>query len=422
VRCTNPNSCTVSTAPPVDPCNGVSKYTFASIGINSSSFENAVVLNKNSQSAEVIFSGFKDDGNSVQESFLLKTRERVNNLATEFGNNGIVNFSPTQLQGPLGILFIDNNNRLVTAGTNSDLKIARLSAQSGALDANFGSGGIAGPFAAPANYSNPIFSNAQSLASGKYLFSGTAQSGASWHSFLMRINENGSLDSSFGQNGYLVFSNSYKHTKIVDFQIEGPRIVTAGFVWITSNGEDVLYGMVARYNENGVVDSSFNSGNILLSGQGQDLKALRILKDGKYLVAGKFGTQGTLVGRILGNGTWDSSFGVDGKKLILQTMAPAYAMSAASSEVGCTNRFFLAGVFGTMTGVTEISLNGEMVNEFLSAGTPSILLVGSNPNVFSNNFTSAVTVSSPTHDGVYVGSSLNNRATAYCIDSRKAFQ
>lgn len=99
---------------------------------------------------------------------------------------------------------------------------------------------------------------------GKIVIAGYTFSNVSGYDFLcIRYNSNGSLDTSFGNEGIAAFdlqTGSDDRAYSIDLQLDG-KLVLAGF---SDNGSD-RNGAVIRLNEDGSLDSSFSSTGIAIT-------------------------------------------------------------------------------------------------------------------------------------------------------------
>ena len=127
---------------------------------------------------------------------------------------------------------------------------------------------------------------------------------------LTRYNDDGSLDSTFGSDGFVVtdVSGGSDRASNIFLQADG-KIVVAG----TANS----YSSFVRYNPDGSLDETFGSGGKLIT----DFTSSRSIrfglqKDGKPLIAWTF-SNGTdddfAVTRYNEDGTLDTTFGVSGR-------------------------------------------------------------------------------------------------------------
>jgi len=148
-----------------------------------------------------------------------------------------------------------------TTTTTTDFFGAVTYNADGSLDTAFGSGGIVEQqFVGQGAYGSAFRDAALEPAGGpgdaKILLAGidAAQGGMA----LMRLNPNGTLDTTFGGNGQVITA----------FQTSGYLSnETAEAVTVTSNGQIVALGadgshtwLLARYNPDGSLDSTFGSG------------------------------------------------------------------------------------------------------------------------------------------------------------------
>jgi uncharacterized delta-60 repeat protein len=134
---------------------------------------------------------------------------------------------------------------------------------------------------------------------------------------LVRYNSNGSLDTSFGSSGkaYPDFSNKMDIANALALQSDGKIVVV---------GEDGSDFILARYNTNGSLDTSFGTGGLMITDfyGGVDYAfSVAIQSDGKIVVAGGHSnstsyTDSFALARYNSNGSLDASFGNDGKQTV----------------------------------------------------------------------------------------------------------
>jgi uncharacterized delta-60 repeat protein len=169
-------------------------------------------------------------------------------------------------------------------------------AQAGQLDSTFGTGGIF-----TTNYTSPDQTMDNSVAiqsDGKIIVGGSNPGGA----VLMRLNTNGTLDSTFGTGGVVNNSAVLGPVMALAIQPDGKILAfAAGFTGAS----------LGRFNTDGSVDTTFGSDGFavsksLNSGPGI-LSVMALQADGKILVTGA-----GLVGRYTSTGQLDTSFGNGG--------------------------------------------------------------------------------------------------------------
>jgi uncharacterized delta-60 repeat protein len=169
-------------------------------------------------------------------------------------------------------------------------------AQAGQLDSTFGTGGIF-----TTNYNGPdqTMDTAVAIQSdGKIVVGGSNPGGA----VLMRLNTNGTLDSSFGTDGVVNNNGVLGPVMAIAIQPDGKILAFAsGFTGAS----------LGRFNSDGSVDTSFGSGGFATSkslNSGPSILSVMALQaDGKILVTGA-----GLLGRYTSTGQLDTTFGSGG--------------------------------------------------------------------------------------------------------------
>ena len=149
----------------------------------------------------------------------------------------------------------------------------------------------------------------------KILVAGVSDNGANLDFSLARYDENGTLDKTFNDDGVVTtqIGSNDDQAQAIALQENG-KIVVAGYAF---NGQDSDFA-VARYNSDGNLDLEFGIGGIVVLpiGSGNDIAhAVAVQADGSILIAGSAsGTVGSVavIARILENGSSDHSFGYDG--------------------------------------------------------------------------------------------------------------
>jgi uncharacterized delta-60 repeat protein len=203
----------------------------------------------------------------------------------------------------------------------SDFAAVRYNAD-GTLDTSFGSAGLA--LVSPASISTGSSIGPQCTAT-LYPYAGTANDGkilveGSYlvtqgknqnpisELALVRFNSNGTVDTSFGSGGEVLTS----------FSVGGMNVNVAGGrgIVLTSTGQIVACSeigtgtVLARFNANGTLDTTFGQGGKVIA-PGPEAQKLIQLSNGQLLAVGWEGNSGTLV-RYNANGTVDTTFGSGG--------------------------------------------------------------------------------------------------------------
>jgi uncharacterized delta-60 repeat protein len=192
-----------------------------------------------------------------------------------------------------------------------------LYSQSGILDTTFG---INGKTQKRSGLNNQVYDSALQN-DGKIIVVGNTNSYRLGSSFLVtRYLENGDLDTTFGNSGYVkTLVGDYCTAQSISLQKDG-KIVVAGTAYGQSEdvrGADI---MVVRYNIDGSLDLTFGTGGIttLSLNRTQVINSLLIQKNGNIIVGGLFSLQTNLnqdtfgLARFTPNGTLDTTFGENG--------------------------------------------------------------------------------------------------------------
>ncbi len=179
----------------------------------------------------------------------------------------------------------------------------------GTLDSSFGENG---------KVINDLGGNAavRSLAvqtDGKIIAAGYAPVGGANRFIVIRYNTDGRPDSTFDGDGKVAFDIYVFRVESVAVQGDG-KIVFTGIRGHETNGNDV---MVVRLNTNGTPDSTFNGTGIVATHVGSPsnnffASALAIQADGRIVVAGQSGSGGVsdkfTLARYNSNGSLDATF------------------------------------------------------------------------------------------------------------------
>lgn len=221
-------------------------------------------------------------GGNFQEIFfngtsgMLVGRYNTNGvLDSTFGNNGVVEVSP--LGGEVAYaLMIQSDSKIVAAGSgNSEFFLTRY-LTNGILDTTFNGsgyvytpvgqyysffGGYAGAYAVATQFGDQTIQNPDRIVAVGQATVGLGTAGIA----LVRYNLNGTLDTTFGTGGLVTnsfatesFSQSYgKGVAITGFLAQPRKITVGGYFSSPSSNAD--YFALARFNANGTFDTTFGT-------------------------------------------------------------------------------------------------------------------------------------------------------------------
>ncbi len=189
---------------------------------------------------------------------------------------------------------IQRDAKIIVAGryevSNNDYDLALVRFNNdGTLDNFFGEKGIV------TTKIDTSFDDGYSVAvqnDSKIVFGGCSFIGNDFDVALVRYNTDGSLDNSFGKNGIVTTPQAGTNEIITSIKIQGEngveKINAAGYITFSSLNKSEF--ILARYNSDGAIDSSFGTnGKIItpVSPGGVDIMNSTILqKDGKIIAGG----------------------------------------------------------------------------------------------------------------------------------------
>ncbi|MEO8148641.1 MAG: T9SS type A sorting domain-containing protein [Bacteroidia bacterium] len=253
-------------------------------------------------------------------------------------------------------------------------------AQPGTLDAIFGT---AGKVTTPVENDNDESFAIAIQPDGKIVVAGKAVNSSGNNDFaLARYNTNGTLDTSFSNDGKVTLSftaNSDCYVKGVVIQPDG-KIVIGGYYENLVNS--FYYFAVLRFNANGTPDNTFGaSGKVGLAiGTGNDAEAnsVALQPDGKIVVAGKaynLNNDDIALARFDTNGTVDNTFGTGGKVIT--------PIGALSDDIGnavalqTDGKILVGGIsyFNTINHflIVRYNTNGTLDTTFNSTGVTTLV-------------------------------------------------
>lgn len=286
-----------------------------------------------------------------------------------FGTNGIVyvtqnNFNPDYAAD---IAVQADGKILVLSGTDSPhhFLLLRLNID-GSFDTTFGSGGFA---TLPANAFGGDYSSAQSLAiqpNGKIVVAGYSNNGIKSAVALARFTSAGALDTTLNTTGKILtdISGSSASASSVLVQPNGKIVVGC---------ENENFALLIRYNDDGSLDTSFDTDGIAqISPVGDQLVLNKIIlqADGKIVGAGR-STSGInnsiALLRVNSNGSLDTTFDTDG---IVTTFSDTLNTSAFGLGLQSDGKIVIAGTKSdTDVILARYFANGSLDTSFNSTGS-----------------------------------------------------
>ena len=301
-------------------------------------------------------------------------------LDSSFGTGGkfIVNF-PNSSSGESYAVLVQPDGKIILAGGangqfNKDFTLVRLHA-TGTIDTSFGANGFV---VTPIEQFSPEAVYALALQpDGKIIAAGNSSTPSVFTAqfAVVRYNPNGSLDTTFGSGGKAMTDFSTGVNDIIGGVVIQPdgKIVVAG----TQNGKFAL----ARLNANGSMDSSFGTAGKAVTQIVTDGNAfanvLLLQTDGKLVVAGsRTGPTSNInsapVARFNTDGSLDTSFDGDGLAFPGLAFIRAGAIDSSGRLVFGGQGYWNFSASGF--GLARLNPNGSADTSFNATGTSRLVI------------------------------------------------
>lgn len=282
---------------------------------------------------------------------------------------------------------VQPNGRIVAAGyyTTSQNKtnflVERYTA-AGVLDNTFAGGD------GEQGISFGDFSEADALAlqpDGKIIATGSGRPiNYAFNFIAVRLNSDGSADKTFGTNGKVILQNTSGYDKVHVCLLPNGKIILAGSTYNSNLASSSL--TVVRLNANGSIDYTFGTNGfqvVTIAAAAYTLGVKTVLQpDGKLvlscglstLVNGYNQTQAALV-RINPNGGLDNTFGTGG--IVIQNINKQNTTAANDLLLQPDGKIVAAGSYLASSGLTNFlvmrfNTNGTMDNTFAGNGRAGI--------------------------------------------------
>ncbi len=256
--------------------------------------------------------------------------------------------------------------------------------QLGSLDESFGTGGVTSTsLGITINYAKTLVIQPD----GKIVTAGVADYNSHFGSNhgLVRYNKNGTLDTSFGTSGSVVYD-------IAPLEVDAPEAIA-----LQTDGKIITVGdagfqnyCVVRYNEDGSLDSNFGSNGVIISeiiSTGYTVaNSVIVQPDGKILVSGFFNNKendwyDVFLVRYNSDGTLDRRFGIMGKVIIGSASNAEFANSIILQDGGnilvvgsrrnskLKEKLFITKYNSRGSLVSDFGIGGSAVMDFMDSSS-----------------------------------------------------
>lgn len=258
----------------------------------------------------------------------LQVFSQYGNLDGTFGTGGKVVTSINSGADKAYSVLLQADGKILVGGmttnalTGKDFVCIRYNSN-GTLDTTFGVNGI---------FTNDIQVGSDDVvysvalqSDGKIILAGYSDDGSNKNAAIMRLNSNGTIDTTFGNSGKVLtdfITGKADEIKVVKIHTLTGNIIVGG---TSSTSTTESQAVIARYTNNGTLDTTFNTtGKLPLphnTGSGTFyyvIEDLTIKPNGKISAVGWINQQGLqwsanhYVCRLNNNGTLDTSFSTDG--------------------------------------------------------------------------------------------------------------
>jgi uncharacterized delta-60 repeat protein len=293
-------------------------------------------------------------------------------IDTSFGSGGPVITAVNAGEDYARAIAVQPDGKIVVAGSTitpqqgTDFAVVRYD-RDGALDTAFNAGGKV----TTAISTGTDEANAVAIQSdGKILVAGSTNEGTSIQRFVVaRYNSNGSLDTTFGTGGKVItsFGSGPDRAYAMAVQPDG-KIVVGGEATVAATGLDFA---LARYNTDGSLDTGFGTGGKVTTpvqgSTGRDAIYALALQTlgGETRIVAAGGEGDFRVARFTANGTPDSSFAGNGKVSGIFGSSIGAAYGVAITSVG---RIVVAGYTSNDFALARVDETGVLDSSFGTAG------------------------------------------------------
>jgi uncharacterized delta-60 repeat protein len=220
--------------------------------------------------------------------------------------------------------------------------------QSVTLDSTFG---VGGKVVNPINLLSDMYMRVEEVENGKILVLGLKDFELTGNIYISRYNSDGSLDLTFGSNG-ITNTPLISETGSIYLMklLSNGKILVTGSRSNNSTNLDLFDFATMRYNADGTLDTTFGNNGIVLTdlnGKGDIANGIDVQSDDKIIVAGytylnnNQDIVASLV-RYLPDGSLDTSFGTNGRS-IQPLLAPGSNDRVTSIKIANDDKIILGG-------------------------------------------------------------------------------
>ncbi len=296
--------------------NGEMDYDFGNLGVihkltmNLEGEVNSVVIQKDDK---IVVVGYSISPTTNNEEITLVRFTENGKVDKSFGNKGLIVTEISSEKEVGESIAIQPDGKIVVVGTTQhnpsfDIVLVRYD-EYGHLDPYFGLGGIV---ITDINSGLDIGKSLVIQNDGKVIVSGFTYGGKKFFMTLLRYNSNGDLDQTFGESGIVITDISGRRGRMdLALQNDG-KILLVG----PSEVEKSHHFTLIRFNNNGSLDKSFGKNGITktIIGDYSEAESVALDSYGNIVVAGttELGNEAFVVAMYNQNGMLETGFGSNG--------------------------------------------------------------------------------------------------------------
>jgi len=320
----------------LDSSFGNEGKVFTDFGNNSSDTASAIVIQPDGKFIVV------GDTRITFYDFAVARYNTDGSLDTSFGTGGKVTTRVTSQDDVAKDVAIQPDGKIVVAGSSSpanfNFTVIRYNTD-GSLDTSFDGDGFT---ITPIRVSTDSCNSVVIQQDGKIVAAGSSRSNTDEDIALVRYNANGSLDTSFDGDGKLITNLGPLNDVIYELLLQPDgKLVAVGV-----SGSPTWDFILVRYNQDGSLDNSFgNSGKVIDHVESNSgAYSATVLPNGKFLAAGTTSTPGSFfdfaIAKYNSDGTTDTSFGPIG---LVSTSTDFYTDDARAVVVQPDGKIVIGG-------------------------------------------------------------------------------
>ena len=219
-------------------------------------------------------------------------------IDSSFGSNGKYYFNNNAYQENKCYFKVLSNDKIVAlyinGTTNEEVFLTRLNSN-GTLDTSFGLNGIVNLSTIQSVFDiEPDCLFVQ--PDNKILVGGEARFGNNYDGLVVRFNENGQVDTTFGNNGLVTIdTNNLPNTAVfeyflsISFQTDGKILLGGSRTGLNQTIADIYDFLLVRLNQDGSIDQGFGSNGVVVtsfSASTESIQKIVVNQGGEIIVMG----------------------------------------------------------------------------------------------------------------------------------------